>query len=174
VWRRRGFALAAWLVLISAGGCSRSMEKEIGEEAWTVVGAADQVEVLRLSYGADLSSLKPGAPFFGANPVGKPVVPPSEWTDELRALLRNPEGFEWEAAKGCLPTPGVAVRFTSGGRQADLLLCFECRLLALGMTPAAGGGPPQQWLDFEHSRAAFVRLAKQALPSDKEIQALPE
>ncbi len=166
--------VVAALVAGMAVGCSKSAKDEVGADTWQAVAAAEKVELIRLTYGSDLTSLKPGAPLFGAKPVGKPSTPPAAWVEALRGLLASPDTFEWDAAKGCLPTPGVAVRFTTGGREVELLICYECGLLAIGPTPPDSGGPPQRWLDFERARAAFVRLAKEAFPADKEIQALPD
>lgn len=69
--------------------------------------------------------------------------------------------------------PGVAFRFYRGEERADAVVCFACGNLYLG--PPSGGRVSEN-ATFSGSPAAgrLVRLAKEALPDDKDIQALDE
>lgn len=154
----------------------RDMRKEFPSNVWRIVAAPDKVEVLRTKVPLEDDKFPPmhGMPLFGADIVSGTVTPTPEWIDELRKAIASRGSYLWGLDKLCLPQPGVAVRFTREGEQADLLLCFECEMLSLGMTPPPGGGEHQKWLDFDRVNAKLVRLAKQALPDDAEIQSLKE
>jgi hypothetical protein len=67
--------------------------------------------------------------------------------------------------------PGVAFRFHRGGQRADLAVCFHCSNYYLG-PPADRYG--QTVATPPPVAAVLARMAKEALPEDKDIQALKE
>jgi hypothetical protein len=118
-------------------------------------------------------------------PIGRPViaydavvtsemrVQSSAW---LRLLKQTLDSLDKDASlqdpenqKACLPNPGVAIRFTSSGRKLDLLLCFECDMLAFAHVESK---TVIAWKNFDTHRRTLATLAKQALPDDKAIQSL--
>ncbi len=67
--------------------------------------------------------------------------------------------------------PGIGYRVWNGDRYVDVLICFECGNLTCG--PPGQHGPTRSFLNSPRRRD-LVRLAKEAFPDDKEIQALED
>jgi hypothetical protein len=69
--------------------------------------------------------------------------------------------------------PGVGFRLWSADRSVDLLLCFNCDQIEIGPIPGRRGWSSRGHGDIDAARAAFVALAKEALPDVPEIAAIP-
>jgi hypothetical protein len=135
--------------------------------------SATKVEVFRI----DGSDLDPGKePDRAAKAVGGyPVIAqgPDQgavFAGRLADVLGDRATYTDRYAK-CF-WPGVAFRAWKGGECVEVLICFQCDNLYVG--------PPQ---DRARENATFhgsprrrdlVRLAKEALPDDKDIQALKD
>jgi len=92
---------------------------------------------------------------------------------EVKSLLQDPKTYEPDRLKGCIPNPGVLIRFEGEGeKDADLELCFECNVFI--MHPREAGLGMGQVQNFDAARPQFTRLVKALFPKDKIIQGLSE
>lgn len=90
-----------------------------------------------------------------------------EFAARLAAILLDEKTYLFDMApKSCELNPGVAFRLWKGTRQVNVVLSFECDMLLVN--------PWLGFADFDPARPALVRLVKEALPDDPEIQKLPE
>src|SRR5262249_20587950 len=96
----------------------------------------------------------------------------AELAARLRSILADEATYS-RSHKMCF-WPGVAFRVHSGDEVVDVLVCFYCDNLYCG--PPRDLAPNAENLSFDGSprRADLVRLAKEAFPDDKEIQALED
>ena len=123
--------------------------------------------------------LPPGAPTeMGGRvvyAVGKPLT--VDFARRLTAALLDDATYNDESppfghrtVKSCALWPGVGYRLWSGPRSIDLMFCFLCDQVEVIPDPTSYAG----WAagDIDPARAAFVALAKEALPGVPEIAAL--
>ena len=82
-------------------------------------------------------------------------------------MLLNRATYSWDSAKSCKPNYGVRIQFNSGDDRVDVLLCFECRILAVYHNDKSGGGE-----DFDNANPALIAVVKRLFPDDREIQNL--
>ncbi len=147
---------------------SMRVRRYFGPEVWRILQEADQVEVYRLRKPQQEEIGKWAGRQWPAEELrkGPPVTPSREWTERLRSILRRPSSYLWDAAKGCVPIPGVVVRFKKDGEVVDLHFCFECQMLSIA--------PPGslRWEDFDPVHAQLAALMKEVFPSDPTIQGL--
>ncbi len=155
------------LLLLAVVGCTRSPRD--------VPDGATKVEVYRIDgrgAGHAPKSADPGdQSIFGFAVLahGKDLAP--ETARKLAAALDDADRqhVRWAQA-GCY-WPGVAFRFHRGGQRADLAICFHCSNYYLG-PPADHHG--QTVATPPAVAAVLARMAKEALPDDKDIQALDD
>ena len=103
---------------------------------------------------------------------GYPILSsPSPINDVSRATLSNllsdPHTYLWDVAKACEFVPGVALRFTRGNVNVDVLVCFSCDELDFYMNGKLVGHE-----DFDPRRSDLLRVVKKLFPEDEAIQAL--
>ncbi len=87
---------------------------------------------------------------------------------KLATILFDEKTYNFEVAKGCEFDPGVAFRVWKDKASAIVLLCFACDELEIQQDKHRGHE------DFDAKRGELLKLAKLALPDDKDIQALEE
>ena len=98
-----------------------------------------------------------------------PITVHDEIAVKLSVALSDPRSYGWDFVKACIPTYGVRLTFEADGGAVDILLCFECDILAIFIDGTAIGGE-----DFDDIRPALVQAVKQIFPDDVELQALSE
>ena len=100
------------------------------------------------------------------------------WKDEkakaVTAILLDEKSYEWERKKLCDPQPGVMFKFYKGESSVEARLCFECDMVVFKALDAKGKEVAIAVNDDDPARPKLVKLAKEALPDDKIIQALKE
>jgi hypothetical protein len=102
---------------------------------------------------------------------GKPAVE-QEWA--IADVLSDPDQYHRDDARCFMP--GVAFRVwhegAYEGENIDVLICFFCDNVYCG----SPNGPERKTASFFGSprRRDLVRLAKEAFPDDKDIQALKD
>ncbi len=99
--------------------------------------------------------------------IGDPVQVPEAAASRLRDLLLDRTAYEWESAKGCEPDYGVRIQFQHDGDEVDVLLCFECDVLAVYHNGQDVGGE-----DFDNISSQLAAIVKELFPNDAAIQAL--
>jgi hypothetical protein len=135
------------------------------------------VEVFRIDGRNDLpdpTPIKPGEPTIaGCAILSKGKDQDREFAGRLAEVLLDEQTYA-DLPPPCF-WPGVVFRAWKGNQCVDAVLCFTCGNLYLG--------PPSErhvpvTASFVKSRsgafARLARLAKEAFPDDKEIQALEE
>jgi|GEM_PF-1172463 len=161
-------------ILASITGCqsNRHPRDYFDAEAWQLVQSAEIVEARLLDPKGTSDAEKAPDVDFGngitADYRSDVLKPSNPWLKRLRTELDNRSHYMWDAAKGCLPMPGVELRFIDKDRTAVLLLCFECKMLSIAMD-----GKSTRWEDFDPMDAALVKLVQEVFPEDEEIAALP-
>lgn len=83
-------------------------------------------------------------------------------------LLSDARNYGWMVAKGCVPSPGIALKIESGDDEMMVVYCFACNVLAFYQDDAILGGE-----DFDMMRPKFVAILKSLYPKNKVIQQLP-
>ena len=138
-----------------------------GADAMRTLQTPDKVEVFRIAHEI---RVKPGTPTTGKLHRWPILAGPSpvaaDAARRLADILRR-DIYEWNSAKGCKIMPGVAVRFTRGGMQLDVVFCFECDILVTYFNGREIGSE-----DFDRAHRALAAVAKELLPNDAEIQKL--
>jgi hypothetical protein len=138
-----------------------------------VLDSATKVEVFRLDADKGPVNNTPKEP--GEERLGGWVVTAQgpdrsrQFAEKLAEILSDEEAFGKSKAN-CFD-PGVAFRAHSDSGTAEILICFKCRNLYCGppteRAKENAGFRGRTW-------PRLVRLAKEAFPYDKEIQALKE
>lgn len=148
-------------VLVLAAGCSLPKHDRTFGPLRGLMERPERIEALRIK--AD----DPTRTDYLAWPeISKPVVPDSGTARELTAALLDAGNFG-SPGKGCMPVPGVKLRYAAGPDTAEILLCFRC----LTLFTYRNGNPVGQD-DFDPGRARFVALVKRLFPKDPVIQGL--
>jgi hypothetical protein len=83
--------------------------------------------------------------------------------------LSSSNSYEWMTGKACMPRYGIRFSFEMDANCVDVLLCFECDILAVWRDGRCLGVE-----DFDNARPALVRAVRAAFPGDQEIQSLGE
>jgi len=83
--------------------------------------------------------------------------------------LADARNYGWVAArKGCLPSPGIALKLISNDDEMTVVFCFACNILVFYESDAKIGGG-----DFDMMRPQIVEILKSLYPKNKLIQGLP-
>ncbi|HEX8915674.1 MAG TPA: hypothetical protein VF796_25190 [Humisphaera sp.] len=183
------------VALLLAAGCraapadglpqpTAEVRKLLSDRGVEILRNPTRVEVYRIESGAELrrAATRPSTrPTTDPADVGRyPVIGRGPDRDaafgrRLAAVFLDARTFDFDSAKGCMFTPGVAFRVYAGDAYLDLLLCFSCNeFQVLVPAPAAGGTPHRGMEDTDRARPVLVRLAKEALPGDAVISGLKE
>ena len=101
--------------------------------------------------------------------VGSPVEVPAAIAAEVSKVLTSTDPHGVQEARGCTPRFGVRMTFRGAENRVDVLLCFECNLIAVNLNGSFVGGEA-----FDYIRPVLVRAVKSLFPDDDAIQALRE
>jgi hypothetical protein len=168
-------AVVAWKSLARPLGAPLRARLVLGDRALYTLARATRVEAFRL---------KP-QPFVKAtwkkpNIGGHPVVANGNEQDRsfaarLAPLLLNNNLYDPRRVHTGFQ-PGVAFRIWCDDEKVDVVICFTCNNLKImgdkGWAPLQR--PYGHLGGFDPVRPALLRLAKEAFPNDKQIQALKE
>jgi hypothetical protein len=174
--------LLATLLVTTVSGCTQDPQlgplaaKSFGRAQGfkDVLVGATKVEVYRIDGGTTERMAKrvgPGEPNIDGYAIidrGKDQT--AEFVAALDGVLLDKRTYTEHFVK-CY-NPGVVFRFCKGDDRVDVVICFHCGNFYIG--PPVTGEQVLENAAFHGSpnRARLVRLAKQALPDDKDIQAL--
>jgi hypothetical protein len=178
-----------WLLsAVLLAGCSGRAEADkepsarlrgrLGDQTIAILKGATKVEVFRVDGRdfADPAKEKEGQDRriggYAATATGPEQG--GQFASRASALLLDAGNFELDLAKGCKFDPGVALRFWKEKESAEIVFCFRCDELKVVAPDPSEQGVKNPYADFGPGRAAFVKLAKEAFPDDKEIQGLKE
>jgi hypothetical protein len=146
-----------------------------GKQTTSILTKATKVEVYRIDGGdahREPKPIAPGEPTIGGFALlSRGADQGPEFAKRLDEILSDQKTYSREFAK-CF-SPGVAFRIYKDAEPVDLIICFLCQNFYLG--------PPsdvqvRETASFHGTPAVtqLVRLAKEAFPDDKAIQALAE
>ncbi len=156
--------LSSTIAIVVAAGQKRPADvKELLGDKAAVLEGPDRVEVFRVGHEVKPADARAQIAGHLIKSVAKEQG--KDFAGRLATVLVDPKTYDFEIARACDFTPGVGYRIWKEKESAEVLVCFDCDAIKINnhiidATPAA--------------RAALVKLAKQSLPEDKEIQALTE
>ncbi len=150
---------------------SEKVKKLLGEKAVGLFAGATKVEVFRVEGGGKGEKDKTVGG-FRITATGKEQD--AKFAAKVAAVVLNEKSYVWDAAKGCIFQPGVAFRVWKGDESVVVVICFSCDQVQIITADKDGKLSKPVWGETDPSRAALVKLAKAALPDDKEIQKLKE
>lgn len=173
----RLLSVLAILIVIAAPSAADApkpperVKKLLGERAVGLLDGATKVEVFRVD------SDKPGetdkaVAGYRVTATGKDQD--AKFAARVAGVALNEKTYEWDAAKGCIFRPGVAFRVWKGEESVVFVICFSCDQMAIVTLDKGGKALTKAHAEVDPGRAALVKLAKAALPDDKEIQKLKE
>jgi hypothetical protein len=179
-----GVALAAGALLsIALAGAAReekavepskNVVKALGEPTVGILKGATKVEAFRIK---PEKTDKEGVKTIGGYPITATAKEQGkDFAGKLRDVLFRDATYEGRAAK-CFE-PGVAFRIWTDKKEwVDVVICFSCTNLEVTAHDAKGkevGDDGFGAFGGTKSWTALVKLAKEAFPDDKAIQALKE
>jgi hypothetical protein len=160
----RGRAAVALLALI---GCGDARFGQVWNGSRAVVENATKVEAALLVV-PDGPSGKPGELDYWSWPrKGAPAALDAATSKRVADLLLDEKSYYRGPPKKCLPMPGVELRFERGTAVASVLLCLECRILAV-----RGPGGQTALDDFDPAAPALLEIVKKLFPADPVIRLL--
>jgi len=142
----------------------------LGDRAVRIIKDATKVEVFRIK---PMKEQKPAGEVIGGYTVlsaGRDQGP--DFARRLASVLLDDKTYAFDRAKGCIFSPGVVFRLWKGKESVEVITCFQCDEFSILAKDARGETIRQVGEDFDNARPALVKLAKDAFPDDKEIQAL--
>lgn len=176
-------------MLLAAGGLAvyaltdkakppAELRERFGNQTIAILQGAERVEVFRVDpkdYSDPEQNANQDGRFGGYKITGTAKEHGQEFARKVVQLLLDGGNYELVKAKGCKFDPGVAMRFWKANKEsADILFCYKCReLKVVGPNPKLQG-VKIPFADFEPGEEKFIKLAKEALPDDQEIQGLKE
>jgi hypothetical protein len=171
----RFIGLATGVILVGCNaGKDGVLNREVIFDARTrnILTNATKVEVFRIDGGSSEHQpvIKKGEDSFGGFPVvARLPEQGKDFAGRLAAALLERGRYRDNTVK-CF-WPGVGYRVWKGEEPAEVLICFTCNNLYCG--------PPQKEarenaMFKQTARRDLLQLAKEAFPSDKDIQALKD
>jgi hypothetical protein len=150
---------------------SAKIKKRFGDQTVGLLIGADKVEVFRVS--TDLPQ-KDDKTVVGFRITATGPEQDAKFAAKLASVALNEKTYAWDTAKGCSFEPGVAFRVWKGEESVVIVICFQCDQVQITTLDKTGKAGKPVYGESDPGRAALVRLAKAALPDDKDIQALME
>ena len=151
---------------------SEKVKKRLGEKAATLLDGATKVEVFRV--GGELGAKPKGKTIASYSIIGTGKDQDEKFAAKLAGVILDEKTYEWEAAKGCIFNPGVAFRVWKGEESVVVVICFSCDQVRVAPVDKDGKVEKGVYANVDPGRAALLKLAKAALPDDKEIRQLKE
>jgi hypothetical protein len=153
-------------------GCGAHKSRLDSRTAGIFFGAT-KVEVFRIDGRDNVvkpTPMKPGDPAVGGYAIlAHGTDQGSEFAAKLGGVLADEKTYTDVSAK-CF-WPGVAFRVWKGAESVDVIICFKCQNFYLG-PPTEQNVTENASFHGSSNASRLVRLAKEAFPDDKEIQAL--
>ena len=151
---------------------TEKVKKRLGESVVGLLDGATKVEVFRVESVTD--DKKPEKSLLGYRVLATGKDQDEKFAANVAAVVLNEKTYEWDSAKGCIFRPGVAFRVWKGDESVVVVICFSCDQIEVATLGKDGKVGKKAFADVDPGRAKLVRLAKAALPDDKDIQGLKE
>jgi hypothetical protein len=168
-----GGVLAGMVPAVYAGDSKaprESVAEKLGERMNGILNGATKAEAFRIAH-------KPSEKPEGKHVSGYPVLSAAkeqgkDFAKRLSALVQDEKSL-FSAQARCF-SPGVAFRLWKEKESVDVVVCYKCWGLRLTARDADGEVLHEAGGGFKANYDAWVKLAKEAFPEDKQIQALGE
>lgn len=155
------------VALLALLGCGDARFGQMWSGNQDVLRNATKVEAALLVV-PDGPAGKPGALDYWSWPrKGAPVALDAATAKRAADLLLDEASYYRGPPKACLPMPGVELRFERGTTVVRVLLCLECRILAV-----RGPGGRADMDDFDPAAPALLEIVKKLFPDDPVIRLL--
>ena len=145
------------------------VKKHLGEATIAVLQGATKVEAFRIEPEPE----KLDGSLIGGYPIkatGKQQN--KEFAARLTTVLLDEKTLFGRQAK-CFE-PGIAFRLWKDKESVEVMICFDCKNLRLDTRNADGKQVKSTTGAFGPDIQPLLKLAKEAFPDDKEIQAIKE
>jgi hypothetical protein len=147
---------------------AETVAEKLGERMTAILNAATKAEAFRI---ADKPLERPE----GKHVSGYPVLSAAkeqgkDFAKRLSSVLQDEKSL-FSAQARCF-SPGVAFRLWKDKESVEVVVCYMCWGLRLTARDADGKVLHQTGGGFKANNDAWVKLAKEAFPDDKQIQAL--
>ncbi len=165
------------LALVVAGivGFVREPQKKLGEKTVSILKGATRVETFRLiesPYGDPAKAGTSGDEIADYPISSQGQIVGREFAADLSHAVLDPRTFAGMNDTTCDINPGVAFRAWRGRECVEVIVCYHCQQMLVTTKDAQGHMTHSAYTEFYLNRPAFLALAKEAFPSDKEIQSL--
>jgi hypothetical protein len=144
------------------------VKNALGEKALDILKNATKVEVFRIKPAK--TENKNEKTIAGYPIIGKAKKKGKEFTAKVTKVLFEEKTYKGQSAR-CFE-PGVAFRIWHEKQAVDVVICFRCTNFAIGVMGKEQNEDEEELHGFGPRLEPFLSLAKEALPDDKDIQAL--
>src|SRR3954469_12013382 len=143
----------AILALGALAGCGDARFGQVWSGSRDVLRNATKVEASLLVVPDGPSGKRGGLDYWSWPRKGTPVVLDAATSKRVADLLLDEASYYRGPPKQCLPMPGVQLRFERGTSVVSVLLCLECRILAV-----RGPGGRTGMDDFDPAAPALLKI----------------
>jgi hypothetical protein len=155
-----------------AGGDRRqTVAERLGERMVEILKGATKVEAFRVR-GQPAEKAEQGKSVGGYPVTATAKEQGPDFARRLGALVQE-ENSLFSAQARCF-NPGVAFRLWKEKESVEVVVCYQCWGLRLAARDAEGKEIHRTGGGFKANFDAWVKLAKEAFPDDKQIQSLGE
>jgi hypothetical protein len=161
------------VVLLLSLGCSKQghISKLFGDRNVETIRSPERVECYRLRPPRTTNEVRKqgSTPLYNLWPVlaGPIIVDTKTAADLSKALLDEKTYCLWDEGKGCIPSPGVMLRFIRDTGSVDIAFCFECDMLFTYQ-----GSEPIYGANFDYSHNSLLTYFVKLFPTDPDLPKL--
>jgi hypothetical protein len=154
-------------VLVRADPPSDKVKRFLGDKAAEVVAKATRVEIFRIR---PQRTTETGDQYIaGYKITARGKKQGMKFAAKVRQALFDEKTYSGQSAR-CYE-PGVAFRVWHGEEAVEVIVCFRCTNFAV-LRKGAPANEERNLFGFGPGLQPFLALAQEALPDDREIQAL--
>ncbi len=163
------------LIIIGLVGFVQGPRNKLGEKTVSILQGATQVETFRLVDGPYDDYAKAGT--TSDEIIDYPVhsqgqVFGRKFAANLAHAVLDPRTYAAMNDNTCEINPDVAFRAWRGRECVEVILCYHCHQMLVTTKDAQGHMTHSAYTEFYLNKPAFLALAKEVFPGDKEIQSL--
>jgi hypothetical protein len=156
--------------VVAAADPSPRVVRFLGDRAAATLAGATKVEVFRLSP----QRAKENQPSLGGYLVtAKGAEQGEPFAQRVASVLLDESTYDFATSKRGGFEPVVGFKLWKNGAWVEVVLSFANAELVV-LSPTGDGALRSAQEDFDAARPALLKLAKDSLPNDPDIQALTE
>jgi uncharacterized protein (TIGR03067 family) len=161
----------------AAKGPTEALRQRYGDKMVAILQGATRVEVFRLNPNDHVAPGKDDGKvkrFGGYAIIATAPELGEKSTRKVTALIFDRDNFALYRVNADDCDPEVGLRFWKGKESADVILSYQWNQLRVIAPDPKAQRIEFPMADFDPGRKAFVKLARELFPKDKEIQGLNE